>query len=137
MRRYTLLKPMPHVKVGTIYIKAPKDVAKDNCSYYPDVVGCKNERWMIHADFVENNPEWFSDDSRANTYNSEFHNIVVVAANMDSDSYIRAFCQLPELIKQRRETARIILNNPILEQKSAAIECFEYMNKSIKQILGV
>jgi hypothetical protein len=52
---------MPNVKKGTIYIKAPFKVAKDNCSYYPYEIGCHNNRWLLHSYWVKNNPEWFEE----------------------------------------------------------------------------
>lgn len=60
MSKYRLKKDMPHVKAGMIYFLNKN--GENNCdgnTYLPDKEGMKHERWGLHLDFVENNPEWF------------------------------------------------------------------------------
>lgn len=57
MDTYILQKDLPYIKAGTQYIRA--EYLNDKCSYVPNKTGMKHERFAIHADYIENNPEWF------------------------------------------------------------------------------
>jgi hypothetical protein len=63
MDKYILQKDLPHTKAGVVYIKNDGTIAGnqmvDKNSYLPDVVGHRHERFAIHSDWVEKNPEWF------------------------------------------------------------------------------
>lgn len=57
---YELLKDLPYLKAGTIYAKKSFwHFSGDNVTYYPDKTGMKHERFGIHADYIEDNPDWF------------------------------------------------------------------------------
>jgi len=57
---YELLKDLPYLKAGTIYAKKSFwHFSGDNVTYYPDKIGMKHERFGIHADYIEDNPDWF------------------------------------------------------------------------------
>jgi len=60
MRTYVLRKDLPYMKAGTVYFKDEGKRYVDGNSYIPDKIGCRNERFAIHADYVEKNVEWFS-----------------------------------------------------------------------------
>lgn len=60
MADYLLIKDLPFCKAGTRYIKNDGLISNmDRCSYFPDKIGMKHERFAIHQDWVENNTEWF------------------------------------------------------------------------------
>lgn len=54
---------MANVKSGMIYFKNKlgENHGVDGNSYLPEQTGMKHERWAIHADYVEKNPEWFEE----------------------------------------------------------------------------
>jgi len=59
-KTYILQKDLPYTKAGTEYFKNTDfDNRVDRNSYFPNKVGSRCERFAIHADYVENNPEWF------------------------------------------------------------------------------
>lgn len=60
MDKYILQKELPYLKAGTVYFKNESfSISIDKTSYLPEVVGMRHERFAIHSDWVENNPEWF------------------------------------------------------------------------------
>lgn len=62
MKRYKLLKDFPWLKAGAIFFKDTESrYVKDRISYIPNVAGMKHERFAIHADWVEDNSEWFEE----------------------------------------------------------------------------
>lgn len=64
---YILQKDLPYVKAGVIYAKKSYwGFIGDDYTYFPDKTGMKHERFAIHADWVENNPEWFKPKEQVN-----------------------------------------------------------------------
>ncbi len=64
---YILQKDLPYVKAGVIYAKKSYwGFIGDDYTYFPDKTGMKHERFAIHADWVENNPEWFKPKEHVN-----------------------------------------------------------------------
>lgn len=61
VKKYKLLKDLPYIKAGIDYVSADGfNGVFDKCSYVPNKMGMKHERFAIHIDWIENNPEWFS-----------------------------------------------------------------------------
>lgn len=58
-KRYILLKDLPFMKNGTVYYKNKNITITDTNSYLPTIGGMQHNRFAVHSDFVENNPEWF------------------------------------------------------------------------------
>lgn len=61
-KKYRLLKDLPYIKSGVEYVSADGfNGVYDRCSYVPNKMGMMHERFAIHIDWIENNPEWFEE----------------------------------------------------------------------------
>lgn len=62
-KEYVLQKDLPFLKAGTVYSKSAYGYlgTVDSASYLPNVTGMRHERFAIHRDWVEANPEWFKE----------------------------------------------------------------------------
>lgn len=61
-KKYRLLKDLPYIMAGVVYVKADGfNGVHDRCSYVPDKMGMMHERFALHSDWVEDNPDWFQE----------------------------------------------------------------------------
>lgn len=132
MDTYILQKDLPYFKSGIRYLKNETDARVDRNSYFPDVVGSKNERFAIHADYVENNPDWFKLENNSlieqktingifygfnkKVYDSIFYNLIIYKNDKDET--------IVQLINKDKFYTLPILFNPCIELINSRSEKF-------------
>lgn len=105
-QRYRLLKPLPYAPVDTEYYKI-----EGTNDYCPDRVGMKHERFYLHKDWVEGEPDWFQPidpDGQQGGRTSEY-SLVFTNGSPDSPMFAQAYRFTPQGADATIEAIRAVL----------------------------